>query len=63
MSPEERVRLLLEAPLGGWSAISEEEGRAAHGSTYEEAVSNAEAAGIHDPVMVKIPEYWTERIL
>lgn len=60
MSPEARMNALLGAPSDGWAAFSEDEERVvAYGSTYEEAVSNAEKEGVADPVLVKIPKDWT----
>ena len=61
MSPEARLKALLDAPSDGWAAFSEDEERLiAYGSTYEEVVSKAEQAGVADPVLVKIPKDWTE---
>ncbi|MBW2018352.1 MAG: hypothetical protein JRJ01_16190 [Deltaproteobacteria bacterium] len=64
MSPEDRVAALKNAPSGGWAAFSDDErDLVSYGETYDEALSNAEKNGVSDPVMVKIPEDWTERIL
>jgi hypothetical protein len=59
MSPEMRIKALREGPSDGWAAFSENEDRiVAYGSTYEEAVENAEKLGVKEPVLVKIPKDW-----
>ena len=64
MRPEERIEALRQAPPDGWVAFSEDEGRVvAYGTTYGEAVSNAEKAGVSDPLVVKVPSDWTELVL
>ncbi len=64
MSPEARIKALVGAPSDGWVAFSEDEERVvAYGSTYEEAVSNAEKHGVADLVLVKVPKDWTELAL
>ena len=64
MRPEERIEALLQAPPDGWVAFSEDESRVvAYGATYDEAVSNAEKAGVPDPILVKVPADWTELVL
>ncbi len=64
MSPEARIKALLDAPADGWAAFSEDEERlVSYGATYEEVVSKAEEAGVADPVVVKIPKDWTELAL
>ena len=64
MRPEERIAALLQAPPNGWVAFSEDEGIViAYGTTYGEAVSNAEKAGVSDPLVVKVPSDWTELVL
>ena len=64
MRPEERIEALLQAPPGGWVAFSEDESRVvAYGATYDEAVLNAEKAGVSDPLLVKVPVDWTELVL
>ncbi len=60
MSPEARVRALLNAPKDGWVAFSEDEERiVAYGATYEEAVEKAERQGSTNPILVKVPDKWT----
>ncbi len=64
MSPEARIDALLKAPPDGWAAFSEDEDRiVAYGSTYDEAVENAEKAGVSEPVLVKVPKVWVDRVL
>ncbi len=64
MSPESRVKALREAPPDGWAAFSADEQRVvAYGATYDEAVSKAEKEGVADPVLVKVPNDWTELVL
>lgn len=64
MSPEARIATLLNAPLNGWVAFSENEERlVAYGMTYDEVVGKSEELGVSDPVVVKIPEAWTDLVL
>ena len=64
MRTEERIAALLQAPPDGWVAFSEDEGRVVgYGATYDEAVLNAEKAGVSDPLLVKVPADWTELVL
>lgn len=64
MSPEARINALLEAPADGWAAFSENEDRlVAYGATYDEAVENAAKAGVAEPVLVKVPSEWVNRVL
>jgi len=64
MSPETRLQSLRAAPPDGWVAFSENEDRVvAYGATYDEAVRKAEEQGVTDPVLVKVPCDWTDRVL
>ncbi len=65
MNPEDRrLQALLSAPLDRWVALSEDESRVvADGATFEEAAAKAEERGTSDPVLVKTPEDWTQRVL
>ncbi len=64
MTPETRVKILVDAPPDSWVAFSEDETKVvAWGSTYEEAVSKAEQEGVTDPVLVKTPKNWSDRVL
>ena len=54
-----RTELLESAPLDKWIALSEDETRiVAVGSTYEEAVTASEKAGVSDPLLIKTPPVW-----
>jgi hypothetical protein len=64
MSPQARIEALQKAPSNGWVAFSEdEEHLVAYGATYDEVVANAESKGVSDPVVVKVPETWTDLVL
>ena len=64
MSPQARIDALRSAPPNGWAAFSDDEERLiAYGSTYDEVVKNAEELGVSEPVVVKIPENWHDRVL
>lgn len=64
MSPQERIKILQEVPKDSWVVFSEDESKfLGYGSTYEEAVMKAEKQGESEPVVVKTPENWIERIL
>ena len=64
MRPEERIEALRKAPPDGWVAFSEDENRVvAYGTSYDDAILNAEKAGVSDPLLVKVPTDWTELVL
>jgi hypothetical protein len=64
MSPQARIDALKNAPANGWAAFSEDEERlVAYGNTYDEVVELAEKHGVTEPVIVKIPENWNDRVL
>ena len=64
MGPQARIEALRGAPSNGWAAFSEDEERLiAYGATYDEVVASAEKNGVSDPVVVKIPENWDDRVL
>jgi hypothetical protein len=64
MSPQARIEALQKAPLNGWAAFSEDEEKfVAYGATYDEVVEKASKEGVSDPVVVKIPEAWNDRVL
>jgi hypothetical protein len=64
MAPDERARLLREAPPRSWIAFSGDESSVvAVAATYEEVVTRAEEKGEHDPVLIMTPESWTSRVL
>ena len=59
-----RLEALQNASPDTWVALSEDESRVvAYGATYEEAVAKAEALGVSDPVLIKVPQDWTPRVL
>ena len=54
MAAEERLKILRESPPNSWLAFSEDESRlVSRGATYAEAVAQAEADGVTDPVLVR----------
>ena len=60
MSPEDRVRILREARPNSLIALSADESRmVGRGSTYAEAVAEAEEKGETDPVVLKTPDDWS----
>jgi hypothetical protein len=64
MTPQARIEALKSAPPNGWIAFSEDEQRVvAQGMTYDEVVELAEKNGVTDPVVVKVPEDWNDRVL
>jgi len=64
MSPETRIDVLRKAPANSWVAFSEDESSlVAYGATYDEAVAAAEEKGVSEPVLVKVPENWSDRVL
>ena len=64
MTSQARIDALKNAPPNGWVAFTEDEERfVAYASTYDEAVELAERNGVSDPVIVKVPENWNDRVL
>ena len=64
MTPEARIKALRAAPPDGWAAFSsDEESLVAYGSTYEDAVSEAQKKGEPEPVLVKVPKDWSMQVL
>lgn len=64
MSPEMRIQILREAKPNSWIAFShDEKSFVAQGSTYLEAVEQAELRGENDPVLVRVPEEWLPMVL
>lgn len=54
-----RFEALKSAPLDRWVALSADETRVvAVGTSFAEAASNSEKAGVCDPVLVKTPKIW-----
>jgi len=63
MPAEERVRILREAKPDTWLAFSSDESRVVgRGSSYLEAVEQAEKHGEAEPVLVKTPSDWSVRV-
>ena len=63
MSTEERIRVLREAKTNSWIAFSEDESRVvAYGDTYSQAVKAAEEVGENEPIIVKTPENWANKV-
>lgn len=61
---ESRLAALLAAPLDRWVALSADETRiVADGGSFEDVVVAAERAGEADPLILRVPEDWTPRIL
>jgi hypothetical protein len=64
MKPEDYARMLAQAPRDGWIALSEDESKVVgSGSTMEEAVSAAAKQGVDEPVLVKSPKQWGQKVL
>ncbi len=64
MSPDDRIKALRQAPADGWVAFSADESIVvAYGASYDEVVAAAEKQGVSDPVVAKVPDDWTERVL
>ena len=64
MNPEDRIRILLNAPPNGWIAFTEDEERlVAYGASYHEVVETAEKQGISEPVLLKVPPDWEDLVL
>jgi hypothetical protein len=61
---ESRLAALTSAPLDRWVALSEDESRiVADGHTFEEVAEAAERSGEANPLIVRVPEDWTPRVL
>jgi hypothetical protein len=64
LSPDERAKILREAPPKTWIAFSADESEVvAQAPTYEETVALAESKGVNDPVMLMTPESWIPLVL
>jgi hypothetical protein len=63
MSPKTRIKVLQETKPGTWIAFSEDESRVVgRGNSYDEAVKAAEEAGVHEPVITRVPKDWSPRV-
>jgi Family of unknown function (DUF5678) len=64
MSTEERVKILRDAKPNSWVAFSGDESKVlAYGDTYSDAVKAAEKLGESEPVIVKVPDNWSSKVL
>lgn len=61
---EARLAALERAPLGRWIALSSDESRiVAEGDSFIAVSADAEASGEPNPLILRIPENWTPRVL
>lgn len=59
LSPDERVRILLESEPNSWVALSSDESKVVgRGKSYDEVVEQAKTNGEDDPLVIKTPEEW-----
>jgi hypothetical protein len=64
LPPDERAKILREAPPQTWIAFPADESEVvAQAKTHEEAVSIAECKGVNDPVLLMTPESWVPMFL
>lgn len=66
MSTEQSARLdaLRAATPDRWVALSADETRVvAEADSFDEAAAAAERTGEADPILVRVPEDWTARVL
>ena len=64
LSPDERTKILREAPPKTWIAFSADESEVVgQAQTYEEIVSIAESKGVNDPVLLMTPDSWVPMVL
>jgi hypothetical protein len=63
MPLSERVKILREAKPNSWIALSSDESKLlATSESYAEAVKIAEAAGETEPVLIRTPDTWIDRV-
>lgn len=63
MPLSERVKILREAKPNSWIALSSDESKLlATSESYAEAVKIAEAAGETEPVLIRTPDTWVDRV-
>ena len=63
MTPEERVKILTQATSDSWIALSADESKLlASSKSYSEVVKLAEAQGETEPVLIKTPDAWLDRV-
>ncbi len=59
-----RLSALTAAPHNRWIALSADESRiVADGETFEEVSVAAERNGEPDPLIMRVPQDWTPRVL
>jgi S-methylmethionine-dependent homocysteine/selenocysteine methylase len=59
-----RLSLLQSAPLDKWIALTNDEKQIiAEGETFAEVATAVEEMGAHDPLILRVPEDWTPRVL
>lgn len=59
-----RFSALNQAPHNRWVALSSDESRVvADSDTFEGVVTEAERRGELDPLIVRVPQDWTPRVL
>jgi hypothetical protein len=57
-------RVLAEAPRNCWLALDEDETKVVgHGKTPEDALAEAHANGVADPILMWAPETWLPQVL
>lgn len=60
----DRLSALINAPLDRWIALSADESRiVAEGATFAEVSDLVDKSGESDPLIVRVPEDWSPRIL
>jgi len=60
----ERLAVLESAPLDKWIALSKDETRIiAQGETYADVVAAVDESDESDPLILRVPEDWTPRVL
>ena len=61
---QSRLSALRGAPINRWVALSADETRiVADGDTFQDVADAAERAGETDPVILRVPDDWTLRVL
>ena len=63
MASNERVKILKGAKPNSWIALSADESKLlASSEKYSEAVRLAEAQGESEPVLIRTPDAWIDRV-
>lgn len=59
-----RIEALRSAPMDTWVALADDESRiVATGSSFSEAQRLAAEKGVTDPIILKTPLEWIDRVL